>query len=362
MRIAFYAPLKSPRHPVPSGDRQMARLIVRALEKAGHQVSLASELRSFCAEPDAAHYATIRRAAAAERSRIEALWAGHGRPDLFFAYHPYYKSPDWLGPPLAAAAGIPYVTAEASFSARRDVGAWRETQADMAAGLAGAAVNICLTARDRRGLEGLGGLSLATLPPFIDAAPFASAGDAERDPGALIAVAMMRPGDKLDSYRGLAEALSRILDRSWTLTVVGDGPARAAVHAALAVLPGERLRFLGERPPEAMPETMAAAALLTWPGRGEAYGLAYLEAEAAGLPVVAERVAGVPEVVRDGSTGLLAPEGDAAAFAAAVASLLDDPLRCRAMGAAARRVVLADHSLDAAALRLDAILAEAVRR
>ena len=67
MRIAFYAPLKSPRHPVPSGDRQMARLIVRALEKAGHQVSLASELRSFCAEPDAAHYAAIRQWVAGEQ-------------------------------------------------------------------------------------------------------------------------------------------------------------------------------------------------------------------------------------------------------------------------------------------------------
>ncbi len=139
--------------------------------------------------------------------------------------------------------------------------------------------------------------------------------------------------------------------------MVGDGPARGAVETALAPLPAERLRFLGERPPEAVPGILATAAVLAWPGRGEAYGLAYLEAQAAGLPVVAERVAGVPEVVRDGVTGLLAPAGDAAAFAAAVASLIGDPARCRAMGAAARRVVLAEHSLEAAALRLDAILA-----
>ncbi|WP_035670480.1 hypothetical protein [Azospirillum brasilense] len=47
MRIAFYAPLKSPTHPVPSGDRRMARLLMAALERAGHAVTLASTLRSW---------------------------------------------------------------------------------------------------------------------------------------------------------------------------------------------------------------------------------------------------------------------------------------------------------------------------
>ena len=50
MRIAFYAPLKSPDHPVPSGDRQMARLLVAALRHAGHDVEIASELRSYAAK------------------------------------------------------------------------------------------------------------------------------------------------------------------------------------------------------------------------------------------------------------------------------------------------------------------------
>ena len=46
MRIAFYAPLKAPTHPVPSGDRRMARLLMAALEAGGHHVTLASTLRS----------------------------------------------------------------------------------------------------------------------------------------------------------------------------------------------------------------------------------------------------------------------------------------------------------------------------
>ncbi len=53
MHIAFYAPLKSPNHPVPSGDRQMARLLIAALRLAGHSVEIASELRSFSATPEA---------------------------------------------------------------------------------------------------------------------------------------------------------------------------------------------------------------------------------------------------------------------------------------------------------------------
>ena len=54
MRIAFYAPLKAPDHPVPSGDRQMARLLLEALRRCGHAVEPASRLRAYRATPDAA--------------------------------------------------------------------------------------------------------------------------------------------------------------------------------------------------------------------------------------------------------------------------------------------------------------------
>ena len=64
-----------------------------------------------------------------------------------------------------------------------------------------------------------------------------------------------------------------------------------------------------------------------------------LEAMLAGLPVVATRVSAVPEIVVDGTTGLLAPAGDAEAFAAALSRLLADPQRRRALGDAGRRRV-----------------------
>jgi glycosyltransferase involved in cell wall biosynthesis len=86
--------------------------------------------------------------------------------------------------------------------------------------------------------------------------------------------------------------------------------------------------------------------------------MAMLEAQAAGLPVVAGRGPGVAMVVREGESGLLTPPGDATAFAEAVASLLEDAALRRSMGEAAAGRVRRDQSLEAASARLDAFLRE----
>jgi glycosyltransferase involved in cell wall biosynthesis len=106
-----------------------------------------------------------------------------------------------------------------------------------------------------------------------------------------------------------------------------------------------------------LPKIYAAADLYLWPAINEAYGMAFLEAQAAGLPVVAGRTGGVPAVVADGVTGLLAPIGDAAAFAGAVAHLLDRPDERARLGAAASRRVASHHDEAAAAHALAASLA-----
>ena len=82
---------------------------------------------------------------------------------------------------------------------------------------------------------------------------------------------------------------------------------------------------------------------------GEAFGVAFLEAQSAGLPVVAGNDGGVAEVVGDGESGLLVPPRDAAAFADGVAHLLhDDALRARLSAGATARIA-AHHSLERAA-------------
>jgi glycosyltransferase involved in cell wall biosynthesis len=362
MRVAFHSPLKSPHHPVPSGDRLMARLLVAALERAGHAVDVISELRTFIKEPTAEASRDMQTQANAEIEQISTLWRGDRAPDLWLTYHPYYKAPDLLGPSLSRSFGLPYVTVEASYSARRNAGVWAETQARVleAAGLA--AVNICLTRRDEQGLaEALPDVRTALLPPFIDASPFLAV-EPSPLPHRLITVAMMRSGDKMASYRMLAEALGRLADLPWTLSIVGDGPCRAETEALLADFGGERIIWHGEKDREAIAALLSESAVYVWPGCGEAYGLAYLEAQAAGLPVVAQAVAGVPEVVEHGRTGLLTPPGDIAAYTGAIRRLLADGKARAALAAGARRFVAEERSLEKAAARIDAILKHHVGR
>ncbi|ANM07198.1 glycosyltransferase family 1 protein (plasmid) [Rhizobium phaseoli] len=354
MRVAFYAPMKSPNHPVPSGDRLMARLLIRALALAGHEVEVVSEFRTYAATPEAA--AALGNAIALEGERLRLKWQSATRPELWFCYHPYYKSPDPFGPAISAEFAIPYVTAEASYAAKRDGTGWAAQQKRVGEAVLQAAVNICFTGRDQAGLAAaFPQARLAGLKPFIDTAPFESPSP-EPDPRRLMVVAMMRGGDKMESYAMLAKALRLIEGRPWTLAVIGNGPMRQQVQTLFADFPAGRIEWLGERDGADIAGLLGCGGLYVWPGCGEAYGLAYLEAQAAGLPVVAQQTAGVPAVVEPEVTGLLTPEGDVAAYAGAVAALLDDGQKRDAMGQAARRFVLAERSLATAAARLDGIL------
>ncbi|MFS8046169.1 glycosyltransferase family 4 protein [Rhizobium sp. BR 314] len=356
MNIAFYAPLKPPGHPVPSGDRLMARQIMEALRMAGHQVEVASELRSFTPTPEADLRAAIVRQAGDETLRLLAGWQSRQTPDLWFTYHPYYKTPDLIGPPIARQLGIPYVTAEASYSRRQDDNGWAESQRLIADAVLLAAVNLCFTERDRVGLvEAIPYGRYERFLPFIDAAQFQHSASAP-DPRRLITVAMLRKGDKFDSYVMLAKALDLIRDRDWTLTIVGDGPMRSEVRSMFSSFSDERIAWRGERPTSEIATELATAGLYVWPGCNEAYGLAYLEAQAAGLPVVAQATAGVPEVVLAGKTGLLTPEGDIGAYAHAVAELLSDQGKRQAMADAAHTFVHEERSLTAASKQLETIL------
>ncbi|MBB4576473.1 glycosyltransferase family 4 protein [Rhizobium lentis] len=358
MRVAFYAPMKSPNHPVPSGDRLMARLLIRALELAGHQVEVVSEFRTHAATPEAA--AALEPAISAELARLRAKWQGLPRPDLWFCYHPYYKSPDPFGPVISAAFAIPYVTAEASYAAKRDRAGWAARQKRVGEAIMQAAVNIGFTERDRAGLSAaFPQARLAAFKPFIDPALFEVVAPAP-DPSRLMTVAMMRAGDKMESYAMLAKALRLLENRPWTLAIIGDGPMRREVEALFGRFPG-RIEWLGEQGEPEIAGLLARGGIYVWPGCGEAYGLAYLEAQAAGLPVVAQQTAGVPAVVEAGVTGLLTPEGDVVAYAGAIAALLGDQQKRDAMGQAARRFVLEERSLATAARALDEILRNSAR-
>jgi glycosyltransferase involved in cell wall biosynthesis len=172
----------------------------------------------------------------------------------------------------------------------------------------------------------------------------------------IAVAAMMRPGDKLASYGALARSLGQLRDLSWQLLVAGDGPARAEVEAAFAAVVPGRVTFLGALSLEEVAATYAAADLCVWPAVNEAYGMAMLEAQAAGVPVVSCATRGVPDVVEHGITGLLAPAGDERALAGLARELLLDEDRRLRMSAAAVSFAAGERSIESAALHLGTLL------
>ena len=120
------------------------------------------------------------------------------------------------------------------------------------------------------------------------------------------------------------------------LVVVGDGPLRPAVTEAVRRSPApERITVTGFVPHSAVPQILASLDLLALPSVYEEMGSVLVEAMATGLPVVASRVGGIPDVVEDGVTGVLVPAGDVDALAAALDELVADPDRRRRLSTAA---------------------------
>ena len=364
MRIAFHTPLNPIGDDGVSGDRRMARQLVAALESLGHAVEPVGAPKTYFREPDPARFAGASADAGRLRDALLAGYrAGRPRPDLWFTYHNYYRSPDFLGPDMAAALGIPYVTAESSDSPRRSTGEWAAHSAVARQALSAGDVHFCFTDRDRQGLLRWEkeGTALLPLPPFVAPGPEPSRPAARSGAPRLVTAAMMRGGVKLESYLALARILERCRDEDWTLSIIGDGPCRTEIEAAFAGLPADRIDWRGQLDREAIQTGFARHDIFLWPGIGEAYGLVYLEAQAAGLPVVAFDSGGVAETVRAGETALLVPEHDETALAAALTSLLRDKALRGRMGAAARRFILAERTPARAAERLAEGLALALR-
>ncbi len=366
--------MKPASHPWPSGDRLMARLLVDALGLAEHSVEHASRFRSYDGAGDPSRQRRI--AAIGEQLAVRLLRRykarpRHERPQVWFTYHLYHKAPDWLGPRLSRELGIPYVVAEASYAPKQRRGPWAGGHEAAASAIADADLIFGLNRADSECILPLlaDPARFVPLKPFIDVKPYAAAaarrqrhrealmgahGLAPETP-LLVTAAMMRPGDKLASYRILGDALARLKSSPWQLMVAGDGPARSNVETALAPL-GRRVTWLGALAPNALAGLYAACDIYVWPAVNEAWGMAFLEAQAAGLPVVAGRAGGVADVVADGESGHLVAPGNPLALAGALKNLLDHPEIRTALGHAARDRVTRDHDIGGAATVLGGAL------
>ncbi|HEY7140406.1 MAG TPA: glycosyltransferase family 4 protein [Methylomirabilota bacterium] len=375
--LAFYTPVKHPFETEPSGDRELGRLLMTALRGIGFAPRLASRLLTYRRAFDPADAARLERVAALTAARLVARYRRarpDARPRAWITYQSYYRAPDLVGPAVATALAIPYVLVDTYLSAKSRRTAFRPWVSAARLAARRADLIFLMSPRDRPRVAGCRGPRFAAerildLPPSVDVTRFGAspsrraAGRAEMaarfgdaNGPVILAVAAMREVKKLDAYRLLGGALARLHasgpDRPWRLAVVGDGPARPAVAAALGALPAGRVAFLGSLEPESLPAAYFGADLFAFPGR---FHVVYLQAAAAGLPVVACTGPGPDPMVAPDGALLTLPTPDA--FAVAVARLLDDPALRDTMGAAARRFVTADRTLDAFQRRLAAGLA-----
>ncbi len=141
--------------------------------------------------------------------------------------------------------------------------------------------------------------------------------------------------------RHLIDAVARLaLREDAVLKIAGDGPERAMLEArAVEAGIGPNTEFAGWLDHDSIPGFLESLDIYVQPSLFEGFGVAAVEAAAAGLPVIASRVNGLPGVVIDGVTGVLVPPGDAAALAAAIEDLVRDPEKRRRMGEAGRAFV-----------------------
>ncbi len=146
-------------------------------------------------------------------------------------------------------------------------------------------------------------------------------------------------------HRVLIEAMAALTDSETHLLLIGDGPMRGELSNMLSEMGLQRrAHLLGER--RDLPALFGTLDLYAHPSLTEGLGTSILDAFSAGVPVVATRAGGIPEMVADGRTGRLVEPGDAGALARAIGDLLRGPEAARALASAARACYEAEFTDD----------------
>ena len=350
--IAFYAPLKSPLHPNASGDRLISQLFIKALTLAGFNVKLASQFRS---RDGAGNPAWQQRAIITGKKLAQRLirqWKKQQyRPDAWFTYHLYYKAPDLIGPHICRHYNIPYIVAEASWAGKRASGNWQLYHQQLESSLLTATLVFTLNPGDEEALKRFlpDHSRLTSLAPFLDLEAQQQVDNVKltinRNIPRIITIAMMRPGDKLASYRLLAEAISHVSELfQWF--IVGDGKESQTVRSLFKN--DSRIHFTGFLQPEQVRALLAQCELHIWPAVNEAFGMTLLEAQYQGVAILSGDEGGVSHIMADGITGQLVPARDPKAFGLALQALLKNPQQLKNYRDHAKDYVCARHDMKQA--------------
>lgn len=200
------------------------------------------------------------------------------------------------------------------------------------------------------------------MPSLVpDAVPELAVAPPEGAPGRrLLYVGNLAAPKRVDTLlRAMARLVPRFPDAR--LTLVGDGPLEPSLRALAQKLGvAECVDFRGRRPHEEIPGLMRSADVLLHCSENEGLPVAIQEALTCGLPVIAARVGGVPDLVRDGTNGRLCAPDDDAAFAEAMAELVGDAALRERMSAAARQFAAEHLDRTSVIARIEAVYREAI--
>jgi glycosyltransferase involved in cell wall biosynthesis len=193
---------------------------------------------------------------------------------------------------------------------------------------------------------------IAVVPNWIDAGPYLPLARARQERGGFSTPPVVLYMGWLEAFKGiftLLTALGRLAEAGRAVRVVycgsGGDRQRLAERIDDAGLQ-DRVELRGWVDGEAKMAAYGEADLFVLPSEREGLPNALLEAMAAGLPVVATPVGGIPSVVEPGIHGLLVPPDDPEKLAQAVADILDDPARAREMGRSGHEKIMADHDMS----------------
>ncbi len=200
----------------------------------------------------------------------------------------------------------------------------------------------------------------------VDTASFAPGAPATAEPVFLHVARLVEKKGTAYLLQAFAAVLARVPEAR--LEILGDGPLRAKLEA-LAVELGidRRVEFLGARPHAEVRDRLRRSWCLVLPsvtarnGDAEGLGMVLLEAAASGVPTVATRHGGIPEVVRDGESGFLVPERNVPELADAMLGIATDASLRSRMGASARRIVETTFDLARQSAELESIYREVIR-
>jgi len=351
MKISFYMPFKPFGHKNPSGDLITGMELHDFLSKNNHEVEIASTLRSRWLYLKPWKFLNVAR----ERDRVTS--AQKSSPaDIWLSYHTYYKAPDLLGPICSSRLSMPYVIFQGIYSTKRKR-SLKTFPGFLLNRTALQAAQVVFTNKktDEHNLkrllpeERVKYISPGLIPDQFNFDLVARRALKEQwsvgERRVVMTTAMLRPGVKTNGVIKVIDSCAELRKRGHDLIliVIGDGVNRSMIEQEGREKLSDNILFLGKIPRHELYRYYSAADVFAFPGIEEALGMVYLEAQSAGLPVVAFNNWGAKEAVIHNQTGLLSPAEKPEAFTQDIETLVVDRDRRIKMRDAAKTHIRTNH-------------------